>query len=106
MVSDSPYLASQSATRRFSRRHVTKNPFCQLNFEEGVQAQNRVNERDRDISTVNPYYPANVGDKRSMINSDLPALFRNQVQVLGGQLSYSGRHMGLPVERIGRLDMG
>ena len=40
-----------------------------------------------------------------MINSDLPVLFRHQVQALGGQLSYSDRHMVLPVETSGRLGM-
>ncbi len=40
-----------------------------------------------------------------MINSNLPVLFRPQVQALGGQLSYSDRHMVLPVETSGRLGM-
>jgi hypothetical protein len=43
---------------------------------------------------------------RAMINSDMPVLFRPQVQALGGQLSYSDRHMVLPVETSGRLGMG
>jgi hypothetical protein len=41
-----------------------------------------------------------------MINSDLPVVFRHQVQALDGQLSYSDRHMVLPVGTSGRLDMG
>ena len=40
-----------------------------------------------------------------MISSDLPVLFRPHVQALGGQLSYSDRHMVLPVEMSGRLGM-
>ena len=43
---------------------------------------------------------------RAMINSDMPVLFRPQVQALDGQLSYSDRHMVLPVETSGRLGMG
>ena len=42
---------------------------------------------------------------RGRINSDLPVLFRPQVQALGGQLFYSDRHMVLPVETSGRLGM-
>jgi hypothetical protein len=51
-----------------------------------------------------PTSRAKVGDKRR-INSDLPVLFRPQVHVLGGQLSYSDRHTVLPVETSGRLGM-
>jgi len=43
---------------------------------------------------------------KGMINSELPVVFRHQAQVLGGQLSYSDRHMVLPVETSGRLGMG
>ena len=39
------------------------------------------------------------------INSDLPVLFRHQLQALGGQLSYSGRHTVLPVGTSGKLGM-
>jgi hypothetical protein len=53
---------------------------------------------------LTPISPAKVGDK-GMINSDLPVLFRPRVQALGGQLSYSDRHMVLPVETSGRLGM-
>jgi hypothetical protein len=51
-----------------------------------------------------PISRAKVDEKRR-INSDLPVLFRPQVHVLGGQLSYSDRHMVLPVETSGRLGM-
>ena len=43
---------------------------------------------------------------KGLINSDPPVVFRPQVQALGGQLSYSDRHMVLPVETSGRLGMG
>ena len=57
-----------------------------------------------DFQQFTPTSPAKVGT-RGMINSDLPVLFRPQVQALGGQLSYSDRHMVLPVETSGRLGM-
>jgi len=41
-----------------------------------------------------------------MINFDLPVPFQHQLQALGGHLSYSDRHMVLPVEMSGRLGMG
>jgi len=43
---------------------------------------------------------------RGAINSDLPVVFRQQLQALGGLLSYNDRHMVLPVETSGRLGMG
>jgi hypothetical protein len=49
--------------------------------------------------------PARVCNK-GKINSDLPAVLRHHVQALGGQLSYSDRHMVLPFETSDRLDMG
>jgi len=65
-----------------------------------------VNECNRDISTVSLLPVLRKLATRGMINSDLPVLFRHQVQALGGQLSYSDRHMVLPVETSGRLGMG
>jgi hypothetical protein len=41
-----------------------------------------------------------------MINSDLALVLRHHVQALGGRLSYSDRHMVLPVEMSDRLGMG
>ena len=53
-----------------------------------------------------PYQACESWARRGMINSDLPVLFQHQVQALGGQLSYSDRHMVLLVETSGRLGMG